>query len=77
MTKMGSPFTKGDIKTRLAKLGKKNVDVIDEMRRRHVECSKSQFTDMIYFRLPATKRTAEIFECADRIISEWEEQAKL
>ena len=59
------------IKARLAELGKKNVDVIREIKSRGFSCSPSVFSDAINGR--NTSEIADrICEMANDIICEWE-----
>ncbi len=63
------------IKARLAELGKKNVDVIEEINRRGVNCCAPQFSDAINGRKKT--ETADLMcEMANDIISEWEKAKK-
>lgn len=63
------------IKARLAELGRRNVDVIREIRNRGFNCSNSYFSDAIN-----GKNTSEladrICEIADAVILEWENERK-
>lgn len=61
------------IKARLAELGKKNIDVIRELKLRGITCSPSHFSDAINGR--NTSETADrICEMANDIICEWEKE---
>ena len=63
-----------NIRARILELGRKNVDVIDEMRRRGVTSTPTQFSMSITGRLAGPK--AELIrETTEKIIEEWEAEA--
>ena len=64
------------IKARLAELGRTQVDVISELKKRGIVVSDSNFSRALNNRWQS--QTADLIcEEADRIISEWEAMAGL
>ncbi len=59
------------IKSRLAALNKKSVDVIDELRRRGINTNPGEFSLAVNGRL-ATAKADRICSVADEILTEWE-----
>ncbi len=63
-------MTRHNIKGRLATIGRKNVDVINELKNRGIFCSKSEFSIAIHgYNSP---KAESICDNADKIITEWE-----
>ena len=62
-----------NIRARIIELGKKNVDVMDEMRRRGVTSTPTQFSMSIAGRLAGPKADL-IRETTEKIIEEWESE---
>ena len=61
------------IKVRLAELGLKSVDIIEELRKIGIECTPAQFSNAIKHR-DYSPKTETILKYADQIISEKERE---
>lgn len=65
-------MTRYNIKGRLATLGRKNIDVMNEIRNRGISCSASEFTIAIHG--GTAPKHDRICSLADEIISGWEKK---
>jgi hypothetical protein len=67
---------RNEVKIRLLKLGKKQIDLMDELNKRGLNVAQSQLSDSLSGRLQSPKGTKIRTECL-YILDEWEKGANV
>lgn len=63
------------VKVRLCQLGRTQRELLDEIRARHIRCSRSELSETLTGALVSPKATM-LRNVADSILTEWEQRTK-
>lgn len=63
-----------NLPVRLVKLRKKQVDIIRELKKRHIKVAESEFSRFING-IESTPKSELVLSEADKIVTEWEQEA--